>query len=201
MMWAKAGLEDRLDRGKYTHQELASDIPWLEQTKIGRIDPSEWELIYSDPHDKTSGEPFIASRLKVGGEVMRGRPDAVFRKKTSGVVLILERKTTGRRYGSIPTNAWPNIRAQLWCYAWMDDWFEAPTVYLVCQFLKRRAENIDPKYPGQKYYGRKRQNRSYPWIADFISRPSWTRSDVDLNKEMLQFFYEYGGTAEIGFSI
>lgn len=189
--YAGSGLEDRLALGRYAHRELALDRAWLGKTVVGVVDPSDWQIVFCDPHDDTAEETLVASRLQIAGQGMACRPDVVFRNRRNGHILIVERKTTGRRLGSIPENGWPNIRAQLWCYAWIDDWIDAPEVYLVCQFLKRRAEKIED------FGQRRRQNPANPWIAEFGSRPSWLRRDPGLNREIAGFFREYGGITDV----
>lgn len=88
---------------------------------------TDWELIYRDPLDEKP-TPLIISSLTVNGKPLWGAPDVVYRKKTTGEVLIVERKATNR---PIPSNGWPNLRAQLWAYAHIDDWRDAPRIVLV----------------------------------------------------------------------
>ena len=141
---------------------------------------STWELVYSDPHDGSNDRIFYASNLIVDGNSMRCKPDVVFRDAKSGQIVILERKVTGWKDVNIPQDAWPNVRAQLWCYGWIDEWVEASDVVLVCQFWRRR-------------FGDGCQDGRNPWILNYEVHPAWRRSDNDFNSECFSYFSNYGG--------
>ena len=179
-------LEQKLALGRFMHAECEQLWPWLRETKAGPFLTSKWELIHADPHSDERSNTFSATRLSYQGKPLRCRPDVVFRDRESNRILIVERKTTKRKEGSIPSEAWPNIRAQLWCYSWIDDWADAPEVILVSQFIRRRAEF-------QNFGRRVVQNRSYPWIYTYSSRPSFLRSDPAFQGECKKLFSEYGG--------
>ena len=57
---------------------------------------------------------FPIPALAINGEPTRGRPDVVIRHRPSNVLTIIERKST---HAEIPLDGWPDLRAQLWCYA------------------------------------------------------------------------------------
>lgn len=82
-----------------------------------------WEWIYGKPGHET--EILEASRLLVGGEALRCKPDAVLRHRVT--IMIIERKATFIPREKIPAGGWPNIKAQLWCYSWIDRWQDART--------------------------------------------------------------------------
>lgn len=154
---------------------------WMREVKACQgISSRHWRLVYADPHDDT-GHTFYASRLLVDGQPMRCRPDVVLRNTATGLVIVVERKVTGWQDSDVPEDAWPNVRAQLWCYGWIDDWLAAPDVILVCQFHRRRL------------HGR-RQDRQAPWIWNWEKRPGWRRSDAAFHSECLGYFIEYGGS-------
>jgi len=86
-----------------------------------------WELIYQDPL-VSRPDPMTISALTIDGHAIYGAPDLVFREKQSGRIIIVERKASNR---PIPSDGWPNLRAQLWAYAQADEWFGAPEIDLV----------------------------------------------------------------------
>lgn len=86
----------------------------------------EWELIYEDPLTEEKQVKLISS-LTVLGRPLRGAPDLVFREKATGRILIVERKASNKE---IPSDGWPNLRAQLWAYAQIDEWAKAPQILL-----------------------------------------------------------------------
>lgn len=94
---------------------------------------SSWELIFEDPLDGSRPAKAISS-LEIDGRSMFGMPDYVFKEKATGRILILEIKTT--RY-SIPSDGWPNLRAQLWCYSRIDEWQDAPEILLRSTIIDR----------------------------------------------------------------
>ena len=57
---------------------------------------------------------FPIPTLAINREPTRGRPDVVIRHRTSNVLTIIERKST---HAEIPLDGWPDLRAQLRCYA------------------------------------------------------------------------------------
>ena len=87
----------------------------------------DWELLYADPLENLP-EPWRISALQVNGKPIWGAPDLIFRRKYDGAVLIVERKASNR---DIPCDGWPNLRAQLWSYAHIDDLVDASEIILV----------------------------------------------------------------------
>ena len=86
----------------------------------------DWELIYRDPLE-VKPTPLQISGLTINGQPMVGAPDLVLRHRRNGEVLIVERKGSRR---DLPSDGWPNAKAQLWAYAQIDDWKNAPRVLL-----------------------------------------------------------------------
>ena len=112
---------------------------------VARLAPppssKEWELIYEDPLSDERQVKTI-SRLTVRGQPLRGVPDVVFREKATGRILIVERKASNKE---IPTDGWPNLRAQLWAYAQIDDWVSAPEVLLVGEIWGFTEDKVYPR--------------------------------------------------------
>lgn len=87
----------------------------------------EWDLIYEDPLTEKRQVKSISS-LTIQGRPLMGCPDLVFREKATGRILIVERKVSNKE---IPSDGWPNLRAQLWAYAQIDEWLKAPQIFLI----------------------------------------------------------------------
>ena len=175
---------NRMELGRYVHEELAKDAHWLGKATGQSFAPSDWKLIYIDHGDQHSPN-LRASNLTLNGTPLVCRPDVVLSNKNDGTILIIERKTTGRYEGSIPPSAWPNIRAQLWCYAWIDDRLDAPEVILICQFLRRRLSKFGDST--------RKQDDKNPWKLEFDSKPVWLRNDESFFCEIASHFNDYGG--------
>jgi len=84
-----------------------------------RSNKSNWELIHNGLHlDITEPIKFFETgSLCVNNEPLRASPDLIYRNRLTSDVLIVEIK-----YSRLPitTNLWPNVWAQLWCYAQLD---------------------------------------------------------------------------------
>lgn len=176
----KSELLDRQKLGRFTHSQIQLTRGWVKQVEAAKGLSSSWELVYADPHDDSDSRIFNASCLTVDGKPMRGKPDVVLRDTETGTIIIIERKVTSWEDKEIPKYAWPNIRAQLWCYSWMDDWVNASDIVLICQFWRRRIE-------------KGRQVAEGAWLWNWDIRPAWRRSTAWVDSQCLQYFIEYGG--------
>ncbi len=97
----------------------------------------DWEIVFRDP--LTEVDPFRVSALKVDGRALYGVPDIVYRNRKTGEIMIVEIKASN---AEIPLDGWPNLRAQLWCYAQIDQWVDAPKITLVGQVWAPRATSL-----------------------------------------------------------
>ena len=88
----------------------------------------EWKKIYQHAGVKDKPPPYKISALEVNGKPFWGAPDFVFKNKAIAEVLIVEIKAS---VAEIPSDGWPNLRAQLWAYAQIDEWAKAPRVILI----------------------------------------------------------------------
>ena len=104
----------------------------------------DWEPLYRGigEQDRKQKPPMIVTALRVGGQSLRARPDYAFRETGSRRVLIVEIKASNR---DIPSDGWPNLRAQLWCYSQIDDWVVAPEVLLTAEYWGFNAYGIFPR--------------------------------------------------------
>ena len=119
-----------LEMGKKTERKLLERHRARYFLRLPEPSPQsrEWELIFRDP--LTDVDPFRISSLKVNGRAMYGVPDIVYKNKNTGEIMIVEIKATD---ANLPQDGWPNLRTQLWCYAKIDRWADAPKIRLVGQ--------------------------------------------------------------------
>lgn len=75
---------------------------------------------------------------------MRGSPDLVFRNINSGQVLIVEIKLSKMK---IPSNLWPNVWAQLWCYSQIAIAKNAPEVTVTGEVWAEGIFNLRRRSP------------------------------------------------------
>jgi len=162
---------DRLRLGTASHSDidLFFQMKWTHE-KLGGRPRSEWEVLFTDG-DAATGEVFTASNLRREHQKMRCVPDVVLRSKKDGMILIIERKTTNQQGARIPPDGWPNLKAQLWCYGWIDEWFESNDVLLVGQLWSHYAGGLNLN------------------TAHLL----WKRSDPQFHDICLQWFDQYGG--------
>jgi hypothetical protein len=111
--------------------------------------------------------PKIISALTVAGEPLWAAPDFVFQEKTSGRIVIVQVKVSD---AVIPSDGWPNLRAQLWAYAHVDEWLCAREMLLV-------GEVWDLTLDGIVFRGTVR----------------WECGDREFHRNNLELFELYGG--------
>lgn len=101
-------------------QKMLSRFNDIVVPQLGVFKEKEWEVIYLDPlTEYTSVHWFETTTLIVGNKKLRCRPDVVLYNKSSKWLLIIERKVEITA-SSMPNSCYPNILAQLWCYAKID---------------------------------------------------------------------------------
>lgn len=85
-----------------------------------------WRLMHQGLHlTEKPLASFDVDTLRVNGIPMRLSPDLVYRNQQSGEVRIVEIKLSRLQ---VPTNLWPNVWAQLWCYSHIPLALNAPKV-------------------------------------------------------------------------
>lgn len=149
---------NQLQVGKNIEREIAKSM-------IDAPASENWELIFEDPLDG-SASVYEISSLKIHEQPLIGIPDLVFREKRSGKILILERKVSN---ADIPSDGWPNLKAQLWCYGQIDAFINAPSVLLVGEVWG---------------FGRKGINVRHTY--------NWTLDDPEFRQTNAQLFDLYG---------
>lgn len=125
-----------------------------------------WDLIYDDISGADPPAKKISS-LTLDEKPLYGKPDLVFKERSSGNILILEIKHT---YAKIPLNGWPNLSAQLWAYSQIDEWKDAPEIHLAAEIWSGPTHS-----PSRK------------------ATISWEFSDSSLIADNEQLFRLYGG--------
>ena len=163
---------ERIKQGVIDHRsiDLFFQHKWTIDN-LERADRSEWELISADKYN------YRSSCLTINNKPMCCRPDVVLKNKISKSILIIERKTTSVPQDHVPENGWPNIQAQLWCYSWIDEWYQVPDITLVAQIWHRTYK---PK-------------GGFALELNKNIGPSWKRSDKKHNKFCHELFEAYGG--------
>lgn len=77
---------------------------------------STWTLLHNGLHleNRDCAEFFELPQLRVRGHALRASPDLIYSNRGTSEAIIVEIKYTRM---PIPKNLWPNVWAQLWCYA------------------------------------------------------------------------------------
>jgi len=124
---------------------------------------SQWRLEY-DGTEQSQQQPIVIPSLLLGDQAMRGRPDLVFREKRTNCLVIVEIKVSD---AVVPSNGWPNLRAQLWAYSKIN--WNASEI--------RLAGEIWP-------------------LSGPLRRPetlSWSAADSELDRECAELFAIFAG--------
>lgn len=109
--WIFGLYESKRDARKLEqHRQLEREVI---ANRIPVPEHSRWKLDY-DGTSRSKREPLSIPRLLVNGQAIRGKPDLVFREKKNDRVVIVEIKISN---AFIPSDGWPNLRAQLWAYS------------------------------------------------------------------------------------
>lgn len=127
------GKDQDRERGKLAEQEILAERSRAfsatdNQTMRKRF--PDWRLVHNGMNIGKDEPPryFEIKELSVGGQALRVLPDLIFENTSSGARIIVEVKHS---YMTIPTNLWPNIWGQLWCYSQMADIKSSPSVTVV----------------------------------------------------------------------
>ena len=157
-----------LRMGHYWHKMIAEDTLWRH---IGfKTSEETWDLVFSS-EEADDKRVFLASGLLVLKSPLRCVPDIVLRGRSSGRFLIIERKIHRLKQGK-PFNpaSWQNVRAQLWCYAQIDEW-KAACPYLVSEVWPLSSGSSSPILP---------------------SIAAWAADEIDV--EIAKLFHEWSTT-------
>ncbi len=167
--------------GEYGHEQIERLRLWLQRDRRVGMHferPGAWCPIYVDSPDRPEQRNFIASRLTVNGQSLKGRPDVVLQNEVTKAVIILERKVTQGNPERIPQSGYANHLCQLWCYGCMDAWNEAPYVMLVLQYWHRDWKKST-------------------WANVYHVAPVRLNLDERFHSWALNWFTRYGGVCQI----
>jgi len=116
----------------------AEDYIFLERQKayaatdynLMRNQFSDWRLKHNGLSINNTDEQnyFSIDDLLVGGEPLRVNPDLIYENQRTRETIIVEIKHSLMH---IPSNLWPNIWGQLWCYAQMQEVRNSPKVTVI----------------------------------------------------------------------
>lgn len=157
-LYLRAPSPSSLVRGKHVERSVA---------RLAKAsDNPDWELVYRDPLECLPTALKISS-LTLNGEPFWGAPDLVYRNRTTGELIIVERKASDK---PIPRNGWPNLRAQLWAYGHIDNFKSAPVITLIGEI--------------------------WDMVEGRLTRRAvlrWSQADKEFDAENMELFSLYGG--------
>lgn len=117
------GTDEDKARGKFAEQKILVErnkaFSSTDHQTIRKRFPG-WKLKHNGMNTGKDERPryFEIKELSVAGQALRVLPDLIFENTNTGARIIVEFKHS---YLTIPTNLWPNIWGQLWCYSQMAD--------------------------------------------------------------------------------
>lgn len=139
-LYGRTGSNEDLERGRSAEAQVFEERPQnlaarsilvaCDQQHLARYRPS-WELVHCGLNVDASDVPkpfFEAFDLSVGGRALGASPDLLYRNRENGEVIIVEVKLSRQ---PLPSNLWPNVWAQLWCYANLPLVLNAPSVTVI----------------------------------------------------------------------
>jgi|GEM_PF-3267404 len=121
----------------------------------------DWQLKHNGLSVSQSDKPnyFSINDLLVGDEPLRVLPDLIYENRQTGEIIIVEIKHS---HMDIPSNLWPNIWGQLWCYAQIQQLRSYPKVTVIGEIW------------GDKYYnfgrGMHRDQWQYVYLRASVRR-------------------------------
>lgn len=134
---------------------------------------SDWQLIDKDPLNEKP-EAREISLLKVGNDSLYGAPDYAFYNPKEHAIIIVEIKFTFTNR-PLPSDGWPNLRAQLWAYGCIDSYI-------------KRARNI--VLIGEIWgeaYNKESRKEGYSILHTY----RWNMSDAEFCKHNEELFASY----------
>ncbi|NKJ77773.1 ribonuclease E inhibitor RraB [Rhizobium leguminosarum] len=124
------GSEEDIEHGKQIEKDIwerRRASASCNDNRFLRSIGSPWVLLHNGLHIHPDKRPeyYTVPHLRVNGQPLRLSPDLVYRNRQSGEVSIVEVKHS---YLPLTKNLWPNVWAQLWCYAQIEVAANAPKV-------------------------------------------------------------------------
>lgn len=160
--------------GEISHREIELFLQhrWTREF-LGPRANAEWSLLYAD-NQNGPDRLFHASSIVVDGSPIRCRPDVVLECAATNSLIIIERKTTYLPEPMIPSDGWPNVEAQLWCYSWIDEFRPFDEILLVGQLWRRERGAL----------------------VLFHRHNPWRRGEIAHERRCTLWFGAYGGSVE-----
>lgn len=134
---------EQLYEGKLGEEAYAMSIDAARRHSVNRWRPRAWKEVYCGIGEKSKEQSFQISSLTLNGQPFFGSPDFVFRNAKTDEILILEVKTLSD-YRRVDPRGWPDLRAQLWAYSFIDDFQDASKI-------RTSALIITPTHKGDCY--------------------------------------------------
>ena len=147
------GDEEDRERGK----ALEPAIFERRKTAQGSVDDeylrsigSEWRLVHNGLHlpGQDAAAWFSIDHLRVNGEALRASPDLIYHHPGLNEVMIVEIKNS---FMEIPSNLWPNLWGQLWCYSQLDIARSANRVTVIGEVWAERRQGRRREQRGGVY--------------------------------------------------
>lgn len=139
-LYGKPGSIEDIERGKEAEHSIFAErrkgadtreiLHACDNQYLARHRP-EWEMIHCGLHLQPDTEPrsyFGLPELSVEGQPLGASPDLLYRNRVTGEVVIVEIKMSRQ---PLPSNLWPNVWAQLWCYSKIPIVTHAPKVTVI----------------------------------------------------------------------
>lgn len=120
-----------------------------------------WRLKHNGLSSNQSDRPnyYSINDLLVGGEPLRVLPDLIYENTSTSEIIIVEIKHSRM---NIPSNLWPNIWGQLWCYAQIPEVRNSPKVTVI-------GEVWEDRYHTYKGWS-EREERQYVYLRASVRR-------------------------------
>ncbi len=167
------GDEDDRDLGKLAEHDIQRMLA-TRRREVGRVTNDflaqsqlPWRLVHNgmNANNHAAQAHLTVNDLRVGGEPLRVSPDLVYRNTEASEVVILEAKHTKM---PVPTNLWPNIWAQLWCYAQIDIARQAETLTVIGEVWGNSPTRQSKRHSGLVLRASVRRNPRHPPFDRFF---------------------------------
>lgn len=131
---------------KHRRAKIARSVMTASDPKHLARPDGTWRLFHNGLNLCGTGNEsatILIDHLHVAGCPLRASPDLAFIKEGTGEVIVVEVKFSRKR---IPTNLWPNVWAQLWCYSQLPAAINAPNITVIGEVWGGRTERVFTDY-------------------------------------------------------
>jgi len=164
-LYLRKASPEQYRKGKQGEREIARHLP--------AFSAKGFDLVYKDPLEKDV-IPLKISALQCNNKPLWGTPALVYKDTEKDTLYIIERKTVSINsliHSGLPSDGWPNLRAQLWAYSHIDKFQSYNKIVLIGE----------------------------AWIATGLELPKrvgawrWDKTDNQFEQENTALFKAYGG--------